>query len=423
MFKRSLVAVCISIVLLALLTVVANSCNSPSENEDKQPQTSNLKSQTDSVETDEIQEPGELPEVNDSLTDIARFIAGIMPEKSARLKKLAKDSTWKKYASFIDLQWKKFERDRLVFMDTFARENLKFEGNNKNVFYPFSGPDLLHAVTFFPQADTVVMIALEPPGTLSIIHEKKLADSLPQYFASMRQSLHAILNWSFFITKKMFNDLRQEELNGTIHLLLWFAIHRNYEVADIKPATITNDGKLYVASSAKDTVYQNRKTKGVYLSLVKDGHAVNVFYYSADLGDWGIKANKPFKTMLENYSFSASFVKSASYLMHSENFNMVRNMILDRSQMHLQDDSGVRWKLFAARKEWKPYLFGTYKGHINLFKQYSQQTDLMKAYDSLQVQKLHFGIGYKHRKEESTLMLFKRKEQVVPQVKSKTKSE
>ncbi|MFI5204729.1 MAG: hypothetical protein ACHQF2_09560, partial [Flavobacteriales bacterium] len=114
MFKRSLIAAFVCLVLLTLLTVFANSCNQP-QDEKRKPVEKEKPIDVENVEIEEEAGDEILPDVNDSLTDIARFISGIMPEKSLRLKKLAKDSTWKKYSSFIDLQWKKFERDRLVF--------------------------------------------------------------------------------------------------------------------------------------------------------------------------------------------------------------------------------------------------------------------------------------------------------------------
>jgi hypothetical protein len=191
--------------------------------------------------------------------------------------------------------------------------------------------------------------------------------------------------------------------------LLWFAVRRGYEIAGISPAVVHRSGALTVCSSVADTVYKNHKTRGMYVSLVKDSHAVNVFYYSADLGDWAIKKFKDVNNMLNTYRFSASFVKSASYLLHSTNFSWVRNLILNKSHIHLQDDSGTPFRFFAQRKEWRPYLFGSYVGPIGVFKEWPPQQDLIKAYDSLEVKKLNFGIGYKHKKEESTLMLFRRK--------------
>lgn len=393
--------------IFILFSVLLNGCGNRNEREERKTQSVHKTYSGSEDSAYGIHNPAILPEVNDSLTDVARFIAGIMPQHQTRLKKLAADSAWRAYASAMDKQWKRFETERLGFMDSFAVHKLEFSLANHNVFYPFSGPDLLHALTFFPEADTVVMVALEPPGNLSIFQEKEMLDSLPQYFASVRQSLHAILNWSFFITKKMFSDLRQDELNGTIHLLLWFAVRRGYDIASVRPAVIDPEGRMKVCNAVSDSLYRIQKTRGLNLSLVKNGHAVQVFYYSADLGDWGIRKNTELNAFLKTYDFSASFVKSASYLLHAANFSIIRELILNHSHLHLQDDSGTPWRFFAGRKEWSPSLFGSYNGPIGVFNEWPQP-DLVRAYDSLKAEKLDFGIGYKHRKEESNLMLFRR---------------
>jgi hypothetical protein len=68
------------------------------------------------------------------------------------------------------------------------------------LFYPFSGPDILHAQTFFPEADKYVMIGLEPVGSLPEF-KKEETDSLDAYYNKVNTSLNAILKFSFLEQK------------------------------------------------------------------------------------------------------------------------------------------------------------------------------------------------------------------------------
>ncbi len=101
-----------------------------------------------------------------------------------------------------------------------------------------------------------------------------------------------------------------------------------------------------------------------------------------------------------------TYVKSASYLMHKSHFSAVRNLIIDKSNYVLEDDSGIPLKFFDA-KTWQPFLYGTYSGTIPMFSGFYQK-DLKSAYDSLSHKSLDFGIGYKHKMGQSNLLLFKK---------------
>jgi hypothetical protein len=97
-----------------------------------------------------------------------------------------------------------------------------------------------------------------------------------------------------------------------------------------------------------------------------------------------------------------SLTKSASYLMSYESFSEVRNFILKKSKLHIQDDSGIGFKYITMSK--RPYtLYGEFSRVISLFKN-SMQNDLaLKFKNDSTIKRLPFSIGYNLKFNETNL--------------------
>ena len=349
----------------------------------------------------------ELYSANDTLTDVANFIAGKKSFKTEYLSKLINDTSWLKYAGKIENIWQKLDTTRFNGMRNWSSNQLASISNSPyNLFYPFSGPDYLNANLFFPNCDSITMMGLEPVGTLPPVQEIRFKDSLYKYVNSLKKSLNTVLNLSFFKTKDMFSDLRTSELNGALHLILWFAARENYSIKHVKQMAINYNG--LVTYAVKDSAYKHSRIHGVEVGCVKNGKLKIVRYFSTDISDHGFNKQKALRDYFSHWKFQNTLVKSASYLMHAANFTYIRNLILTKSKYLLQDDTGIPYKHFDAKK-YDVILYGIYEKPINLFSMHYQD-DLHKAYDSLDTKKLPFGIGYKYRKNESTWMLITNKE-------------
>ena len=105
---------------------------------------------------------------------------------------------------------------------------------------------------------------------------------------------------------------------------------------------------------------------------------------------------------------AATLVKSASYLMHKPYFSNVRNLILAKSTVVVEDDSGIPYRYFN-QSAWDVRLFGNYSDPIALFKNW-RQDDLKVAFETQSAkQPLDFGIGYRHGGESNLLVAARRK--------------
>jgi hypothetical protein len=92
--------------------------------------------------------------------------------------------------------------------------------------------------------------------------------------------------------------------------------------------------------------------------------------------------------------------------MHSDSFSKVREFLISHSAVLVQDDSGIPAR-FLAKNDWDLRPFGNYLGPISLFPG-RYQKDLRDVY-SRAAKPIDFGIGYRHRKNESNLLLAIRK--------------
>jgi len=356
-------------------------------------------------------------EVDRQYNDIARFIAGMAPEEGATVQKQTENASWKQYAEATEGQWKNINQTKLPKMTNWAKEELK-DINKKGgtLFYPFGGADFLHAATFFPEFDQVVMMGLEPIGNMPDFEKIAQKGTLPAYLNSIRRSLVTILEYSFFKTIDMAVDFTgrvTQDVDGTLPVILLFMERTNQRIINYEKVAINPEGKIIKASESKEkNAYIG--TKITYRREANPDEVKTFYYFSVNLSNdaygnlGGLMARKDLKGFIESLDISATYLKSASYLMYNGGFYGIRDLILTKSPYILQDDSGMPLSNFTNGK-WDLTFFGVYAGPISLFSNRWQQ-DMKVAYTKKeQVRPLPFGIGYQYKEGASNLMLAKKK--------------
>lgn len=388
---------------LLLVCLIAAGCNNPERSGNKAIDSDSSTVTNDSSLKDSVSIESLKPTVvlNDSLNAVCAFIAGMLPANNTTIDaSLLKDKAWLNYHHNSNYRWHLYDSTRLsVIKNWRAKELDALKPKTYNLFYPFSGPDFLNAQAFFPEADTMVLIGLEPAGTLPGIEQIK-KDTISNYFNKINQSLYSILNFSFFRTIAMEKDFSNSDLNGTTQILVLFMKRTGYDIANVQPVTIDSSGKEKIVPV---------NSKGVKITYVdSSNNAHTLYYFSQNIVDGSLLYNKGFRKFITNLGNKVSYIKSASYLMHKNHFSIVRNIILQQSDLVLQDDSGIPYNFFSGSDRFNVQLFGEYEKPIDLFGRLYQD-DLKKAYDSLTVKPLSFGTGYRYKKSESNLLLAKRK--------------
>ena len=342
---------------------------------------------------------------NDSLNAVANIMSGIS-DSNPLFKDIQNSSDFKVFSKNFDKRWMSFDSSRLSNLRKFKDEEIsKIVKTQSTLFYPFSGPDILYSQTFFPDVDKYVMIGLEPVGSLPEFNQKE-KDSLDTYFSKVNTSLNAILKFSFFRTQSMSKDLRNEEVDGTLHLLVLFLKRTGNTLCSAKPVTVDSTGAIKYIATFSDLKKLRANTKGVEITFADvNHHAKTLYYFSLNASDGGLKSNKGFVAYLKNMGPINSYLKGASYLMHKNYFSIIRNTILNQSQHVIQDDSGMAFHYFTeSNSKWDYSFYGKYLKPIPMFSQF-YQPDLDSLYKQKGSKPIGFGIGYNFKDKNSNFMI------------------
>lgn len=326
--------------------------------------------------------------------DQARFLAGL-PQDGSPLAGLAHRGEFNSHAKELDAAWADAEERQLRAIREWAPLNLpEAVSDPAPLLYVFSGPDFLHAHTFFPNASTYVLAAVEPVGQLpdvTKLSEGELGSSL----RNLRNTLNASLSFSFFITADMKKDLQATKLTGTLPVLYVFLARCGCFIQSVEHVWLDAAGKVL---TDKET-----KTPGARITFLgAGGRQQTLYYFATNIASWALKQDPSFLRFCDTLGEMNGFTKSASYLMHLSEFTTIRDYLLTHCHTITQDDSGIPWRDFP-RDMWNVRSFGWYPCPITLFKQH-YQPDLAEYYRRNEVSTIPFGIGYQWQPGRSTLI-------------------
>ena len=362
------------------------------------------KQHTDSITTQKL-EHKKLALVNDTLNDMAAIMAG-MCDSSKVFPAITANLNYKDFAAGFSKRWNDFDSNRVTrlldFRNTELQKAIKTE---PTLFYPFSGPDILYPVLFFPDATKYILVGLEPVGSLPEFKDIQ-NDTLKRYFNKLNTSLNAILKFSFFRTESMSKDLKNTEINGTLHLLFLFLNRSGNTVVSAKAFTLDSLGNKVYLSGFNKLAQAKEASKGIEIMFnTANSELKELSYFSLNMADYALKGNKGFKHYLAGMQHFNTYLKGASYLLHKEHFSVVRNTILNGSTSIVQDDSGIAFSYFEKDGVLRNYkLFGTYSKPIAMFSN-RYQKDLDSLYKKQGSTPLGFGIGYNFKDKNSNLMI------------------
>lgn len=333
------------------------------------------------------------------LNDIANFIAGMPVDSASEFYKLTQTPEWKTYSDEEKSAWAKFKNVSDQAEAWRTAEIPKAGEPLQTLFYPFGGPDYLFANIFFPKAHNYIMIGLENPGS---VPQFDAADKkeLKKILALYKDAISDVIQLSFFRTNDMKVELKTKAIDGTAPIIMLFLARSGKQLVDVQPMVLNAEGKLTYCD-------QKAKHEAIELKFRNPGDTTihHIYYLSTNLADPALKENKPFYKFLENIDpTSYSYIKSATYLMHKSYFSIIRNTVLTKSTLILQDDSGIAYK-FYNKDAWNITLYGTYEKPISLFKDF-YEPDLFEAFKK-SAKPLNYRIGYNTK---SSLLLAQKKQ-------------
>ncbi len=333
-------------------------------------------------------QPAPPPPAASSANEQARFLSGLRVPAGSVLEPLQHVPEYLDHTRAYATMWRKFDDRYFGKMRAFAAAQIAPRtGSPQALYYTFSGPDFINAYALFPDVPVYILVGLEPIG--SIVPPEQLdAARIKAGLENLRKSTAVTLQFSFFITKDMKIDFEQTDFKGVLPILESFIALGGGQILGV------------------DSFSPDRAFPGVRIRFQKAPGAAEqtVYYFQADLSNDGLKAHPALLEWMGRFQPAVAYLKAASYLMHEAYFSRVRDFLLTKSSVIVQDDSGIPLRAFLGSGPWQLAFFGTYTGVLDLFKKYLQ-IDLGQAYQASGAAPLPFGTGYKWKLGESNLMI------------------
>lgn len=364
----------------------------------------NSRTEQSSVATDSLAQKPPLLKKNRYWNDLARYLAGMPPEKNSLLDSAEYRPEALQHIPLIEEKWRSKQVNLLNPMVHWAENEMPQERKwTGEVFYPFSGPDFVTIYNFFPHAKKYTLFGLEIEGNLFDIKQVG-KDRMAANLANLRRSIEPIMSVSFFYTLDMSRDLYASDMKGTLPILLLFIARTGNEVLDVQRFKLTPDGatEYLPANDSLPQISGERKPPetnhltGVEITFRKNENAPiqTLHYLCLNAHDGHLtKVDYPIK-FIQRLKPSVTYLKAASYLLHNHDFSLMRNAVLGVSQSLLQDDTGIAFRYFD-KKQWSFFPYGGYTPPIPIFRSYHQPS-LDSLYQSASnVKPIDFGLGYK----------------------------
>ena len=342
------------------------------------------------------------------LTDISRYISGL-PCESVRFKTLQQKKYYADHKTFTEKSWKYLADSTLTPVRNWAiQKNIIEPGDTGTCFYPFSGPDFLFADAFFPYVKNYIMLGLERSGTVPDFN--KLNDEqLMNYLGAIRSSMRYLNKSGYFVTEHMSSDFTKSVLNGTLHMIFYFAARTGHNIVNVEHGYLDASGAFKSTGNKSSENY----FKGIHITICDSiGKDVkHIYYFSCDVADYRIKNKPNLVNFVKKFNGVNTYIKSASYIPAHKNFSMVRNLILEKSEKIVQDDTGIQFKILNDPKKYDYQMWGTYTSTIKDLS-WGFQPDLKEAVSkSPENKKLPFRISYNGNYGEG-LMMYARKKKI-----------
>jgi hypothetical protein len=364
-----------------------------------------------------------------SLQEVAAFLGAMPLPEGSSLSRLTQTGSYQKFAKTMQHDWAHFERVTANPMRQWGQKWLP-EPPTETVLYPFAGPDFLNAYLMYPKAKQYVLIGLEHGGDVPDLINTD-ADRLAKGLTTFRSALKTLMYVNFFVTKQMEVDIDQAPLPGVTPVVLAAMARLNLEPMAIRPIQVNVQGDIEDVSAPAVTREKLERDLLARLKNIDDvaapsvaqskwhgydsvevrfrsaeGEEQRLIYLSMDLSDRVFKAHPHWVAFYQALGEVSGLIKAGSYLMHSRNFAMMRNIMLQQARIIVQDDSGIPLA-YLDTTEWIVQPFGVYTAPLPRFK-HKAQPSLRELY-AKGAEPLPFPWGYGNAAKQTNLLLVRRK--------------
>ncbi len=302
------------------------------------------------------------------INQFAKFISGVSIVKN--------NDSYTNHFNILNENWQKIHEYCFSKIINFEKSELREKSSNiDTVFYPFGGPDAAHAVMLFPTAKKYILIGQERTGR-AIDTQNEVTDEILQ---AIRQSISSFLLKGYFITMSMATDLHNKHISGTMTIILLNLSRLGYEIKSVSNSKLIskNDDSIKI-------VFFNPITK----------EEKTLYYIQSQLQNNAKGLEKLLTFITKESNSMATIIKSCSYCMHMSEFSKLRDLITRRSNVILQDDSGIPVHMID-KSIFDIALYGSYmKPTLGVFRLYAQPSLASMYLNKENVKQIDFPIGY-----------------------------
>jgi hypothetical protein len=289
------------------------------------------------------------------------------------------------------------------------------------VVYPFGGGDLGSALVTFPDAREITTISLEhagDPTRLAKLDKRQLRSALAAY----REASEGLLALHDSTSENM-RKLESGGIPGQLSFHITGMTALGFEPVSLKFITLNPDGTVHYLTAQEIAALASKKARKVKHGWVDTdfseafNHMELTFrkagdpkaplivhrHFAANL------ANKPFKDsplhkhLLAKGKFSA-MTKAASYLMWTDSFSEIRDLLLANMAWMASDSTGVPPR-YAKKAGFTQITYGTFTGPFLEEADKSTGEAMEKLWSSQPHRKLPFRYGYPDANKNLHLMI------------------
>ena len=346
-------------------------------------------------------------EFNRRATATAQILAGITPSAGdPNLDRLVRLEAFSEHQKWMEAHWAQ-ARIRISAIESWRAQEVKIPGaHNKTLLYPFSGPDFLNAYALFPDHPLYIFFSLERPGSLPDL-ESVTPVEFGRLLHDVRSAFRDIFERNYFITDYMNKQLTTPWIRGTVPVMATMMVLMNLRIVRIEPIDLYPE--LTSSYEAMEAKRPRRLMRGVRIDFSSaNGEPLHqLYYFSVDAADKALEFYPGFLDWVAQHRPASALLKSASYLLHDNQFEKTRTMILSSADFVIQDDTGIPYR-FLQQSPWQVRLYGRYHKPIKGLR-YGYQSDLESAYKAkTNMPELPFPFGYHWRGKQSGLLIANR---------------
>jgi hypothetical protein len=289
------------------------------------------------------------------------------------------------------------------------------------VVYPFGGGDLGSALVTFPDAREITTISLEhagDPTRLAKLDKKQLRTALAE-FRNASEGLLALYD----STSENMRKLERGGIPGQLSFHITGMTALGFEPVALKFFTLGPDGAIHYLTPAEIDALAPKKAKKVkggwvdtdfseafnHMELtfrkVGDPKAPLIVHrhIAANLANKAFKDSPLHKHLLAKGKVSA-MTKAASYLIWSDSFSEIRDLLLASMAWMASDSTGIPPR-YARKAGFKQITYGTFTAPF--LEEASQATgeEMAKLWSSQPHRKLPFRYGYPDAEKHLHLMI------------------